>query len=401
MPKRRVLIIAYYTPPLAMGGVQRVTKLAKYLPQFGWQPVILTVKPITYYAYDETLLEDLKEIPLFRSESLDPARLLRLVTKKELPARRRVRKIVTGAVRTLLPIDSKLPWLPFAYHLGKRIIRSYNPDLIFSTAPPFTSHIIGLLLKKKFKLPLILDFRDPYLAFAAPTPVHRSIQRQAFEHVKRAADGVVAVTGKTAEMIGLPAVIVENGYDPADFETRPRKHDTRFTIGYMGAFIEREASLLSFLEAIKRLEGVVLKIAGYVDKNLIAPYGSKVEYTGYLNHRDAISFIKSCDLLWLSTGERTDLAPIPGKFFEYLATGKPIVVTVQNDTEIARYLNEYQAGVVIPPQPDAIYQALHALRTGALAIKPRSVVRFSRQHQASVIAKLFTETVERTGGRFP
>jgi len=221
-----------------MGGVQRVTKLAKYLPRFGWEPVILTVKPIAYYAYDPTLLDDLRDVPIYRAASLDPARLLGLISKKALPARTKPDGIVGRAARYLLPVDSKSPWLPFAYQLGKRIVRSYDPDLIFSTAPPLSAHLVGLFLKKKFNLPLVIDFRDPYLNIVTPTRLHRSIQKYAFQLVKHSADGFVSVTAKFAEALGITAAVIENGFDPADFTVEPETRDTRFTIGYMGAFID-------------------------------------------------------------------------------------------------------------------------------------------------------------------
>ncbi len=392
---RRVLIIAYYTPPLAMGGVQRVTKLAKYLKRFGWEPVLLTVKPIAYYAYDHTLLDDLRDIPIYRAASLDPARLLRLISKKAIPAGTKPEGIFGRAVRFFLPVDSKSPWVPFAYQLGKRIVRSYDPDLIFSTAPPLSAHLVGLLLKKKFNLPLILDFRDPYLNLITPTPLHRSIQEKAFEWAKRSADGFVSVTAKFAEALGIKAVVIENGFDPADFTVEPQKKDARFTIGYMGAFIEREESLISFIQALQRIPGVVLKIAGYVNPSLIAQFGNTVEYCGYLSHRAAIAFIKSCDLLWLTTIERPALPPsMTGKLFEYMATGKPILATVRGENEITQYLRQYRLGIAVPPEPEAIYQAIFAFKAGKLAVKPESISRFSRLYQASVLADFFTLTVE-------
>lgn len=394
---RRVLIIAYYTPPLAMGGVQRVAKLAKYLPRFGWKPIILTVKPIVYYAYDHTLLEDLKNIPLYRAESLDPARLLRLIAPKKINVMRQRQGPLARLVRYFFLIDSKSPWLPFAYSLGKRIVRSYQPHLIFSTSPPLSSHLVGLLLKKKFNIPLILDFRDPYLDIFAPTPFHRFLQRKAFARIKCAADGSVSATKKYAEALGINALVIENGFDPADFTIKPQKRDTRFTIGYMGALIEREENLVSFVQALKGMDDVVLKIAGYVDPSLVTELGNKVEYLGYMNHRAVISFIKSCDLLWLTTIERTTPPPsMTSKFFEYMATGKPILATVRGENEITDYLYQYNLGIAVPPEPEAISEAIRGLRTGRFRFKPKSISRFSRLTQASVLAVLFEKTVSRT-----
>jgi len=163
----------------------------------------------------------------------------------------------------------------------------------------------------------------------------------------------------------------------------------------MGAFIEREKDLTSFAQAVQRIPGVVLKIAGYVNPRLVDQFGTAVECRGYLNHRAAIAFIKSCDLLWLTTIEHPPLPPsMTGKFFEYLATGKPILATVQGENEITQYLRAYRLGIAVPPQPEAIYQAIIAFKTGKLVVKPKSISRFSRLYQASVLADLFNRTVE-------
>ncbi|RMD96362.1 MAG: hypothetical protein D6814_11545, partial [Calditrichaeota bacterium] len=84
---KKILLISYYFPPLGMGGTQRMASFARYLPQFGWQPVVLTVKPIRYYARDPELLKGLEKIQIYRTESMDPLRLAFRLAEK-LPTAR-------------------------------------------------------------------------------------------------------------------------------------------------------------------------------------------------------------------------------------------------------------------------------------------------------------------------
>ena len=118
---RRLLVIAYYTPPLGMSGVMRVTKLCKFLPEAGWQPLILTVKPVAYYGYDPSLLEDLKQAKFFRTETFDANRILNVLRAK---AKRLTPALGSGLgagprlLNYLLFPDSKIGWLPFGSRSG-------------------------------------------------------------------------------------------------------------------------------------------------------------------------------------------------------------------------------------------------------------------------------------------
>ena len=208
----KVLIIAYYTPPLGMSGVMRVTKLAKFLPEFGWQPVILSVKPISYYHYDPDLLNDLKGIKIFRSESLDPARILYRFKKQreiedlydhedirgsrrlqpakpkeernlkvaatdagsavKVPKFLRIKGTGPSVVNYLFFPDAKALWIPFAYRLGKKVIKQEQPTLIFATAPPYSALLLGVYLKHFGKIPLVSDFRDPYPTGLVTPPIY-------------------------------------------------------------------------------------------------------------------------------------------------------------------------------------------------------------------------------------
>lgn len=387
---RRVLIISYYAPPLGMGGVQRIVKFSKYLPYYGWKPIILTVKPITYYAYDETLLQDLKGIPIYRSESLDPARLLYLFSKKRTIS-------IKPSVRPLLNypflLDSKSLWIPFAYQMAKKIHRLYNPDVIFTTSPPFSTHLLGLLLKRRYGTPLISDLRDPFLNIRPPTFLHNWIQKRFFHRLKALSDSFIAVNKRIAKIWDIDALILENGFDPEDFETEPSKKGLRFTIGYMGSLLGREGSLLTLIKALREVK-VVLKIVGRVDENLIKDI-SEIEYYGYLPHSKGIEVMKSCNMLWLTVEKEWMASAVPGKLFEYMGMGLPILATVDEKSEVARYIREYRCGIVAPPKRDRIIEAIKIIKEGKVKIVPKGIERFNRRYQTQRLASFFHSILSR------
>jgi len=387
---RRVLIISYYAPPLGMGGVQRVTKFSKYLPYYGWEPIILTVKPITYYAYDESLLQDLKGIPIYRSESLDPARLLYLFSKKRTGS---IKPLVRPLLHYPFLLDSKSLWIPFAYQMAKKIHRLYSPDIIFTTSPPLSVHLLGLLLKRRYRTPLILDLRDPFLNTRPPTSLHNWIQKKTFYKLRDSSDGFVVVNERIAKIWDIDALILENGFDPEDFRIEPSKRDDRFSIGYIGSLLGREESLLGLKEALKET-GVVLKIVGRVDKSLIKDIRG-IEYYGYLPHSKGIGVMKSCDALWLTVEKEWMASMVPGKLFEYMGIGLPILATVDEKSEIARYIREYRCGIVVPPKRERIVEALKALKEGRIKIAPKGVDRFNRRYQTEKLSSFFCSILDR------
>ena len=129
---KKLLILTYYFPPLGLGGTQRVAKFVKYLPQFGWRPTVVTVKPIAYWALDESLMQDVKEARIIRTESLDPQRLLARLGRTTIQASAGEKRVGVGATinQKLLPFfltpDSKILWRPFALRAVKKLLKNVN-----------------------------------------------------------------------------------------------------------------------------------------------------------------------------------------------------------------------------------------------------------------------------------
>ncbi|MDI6739276.1 MAG: glycosyl transferase family 1, partial [Candidatus Edwardsbacteria bacterium] len=168
---KRLLVLSYYFPPLGMSGVQRVLKLVKYLPRFGWQPVVVTPGFTGTYAYDQDLLAE-AAAPVFRTFSLDPLFLSPQKHDAGLAARR---GFLAWLNHWFIP-DNKIGWIPFAVRAGMRAAQRYPIDAILSSAPPYSSHLAGVILKRALGKPLVSDFRDSWTNYtwvSYPTRFHR------------------------------------------------------------------------------------------------------------------------------------------------------------------------------------------------------------------------------------
>ena len=174
MPLKKVLIITYYWPPAGGPGVQRVLKFAKYLPEFGWQPIILTVENGEYPAIDESLLKEIPQgIKVYKTKSFEPFTIYRkfFSDKKNQPipvgilaqSGGSLKKRIANFIRLnfIIP-DAKIGWKFSAVKEGQKIIDLEKPDLIFSSSPPPTTHLIAKTLAKRNKIKWIADLRDPW-----------------------------------------------------------------------------------------------------------------------------------------------------------------------------------------------------------------------------------------------
>ena len=168
----KVLIVTYYWPPSGGISVQRIVKFSKYMPAFGWEPIILTVDYGSYSQIDQSYLKDIEQIQnVHRAISLEPHWIYNKIrpkqrkssgksTKKSSAGRlTRVIDWVADFIRLNIFIpDARIGWYPGAVREGLKIIAQEKPALIFSTAPPFTSHLIAKKLHQKSGLPWVADF---------------------------------------------------------------------------------------------------------------------------------------------------------------------------------------------------------------------------------------------------
>jgi len=369
---RSVLIIAYYFPPMGLSGVQRTLKFAKYLPQFGWQPTILTVTPTGYYAQDYTLLEELhpRHIELERVGSLDPNRLFRRKGIVKMPSER-WRKILTFISDTFFIPDNKIGWKRKAVKAAEELFKKKNFDVIYATAPPFTDFLIGLELHNKMHKPLVIDYRDPWHEYPYkyyPTPLHKLWNYKLEKKVLQASSRILVTSRRTKELILKrfkflqynDVTILSHGFDPADLIDDPKIHvekSKRLRFAHAGVFYG-DRTPRHFLLALKDVfasrpqlkDQIELVLAGNLQDEhvkLIKSLGleGNVTILGYLDHKHCIAQLKSADVLWLTLNN--DMQS-PGKLYEYLGVRKPIFACC-TDGFVRQTLDEAGGNIIVPP----------------------------------------------------
>ncbi|MBI4726472.1 glycosyltransferase [candidate division TA06 bacterium] len=344
---KNLLILSYYYPPLGLSGVQRTVKFVKYLPQFGWNPMIITPHPRGSYVYDPSLSEEVKQARVFPTFSLDP---LYFLPSKRRPSLTNSPELGSSINRWFIP-DNKLGWVPFAVKAALQASRLNNIDAIYSTAPPYSSHLAAVFLKKLLQKPLVTDFRDAWTDYtwaSHPTPFHHHVDLGLEAWVLKNSDAVIAVNDEIINGLrrAHPNVapgkfrLISHGYDPADFAVEARTGGENFRIAYAGTFIKNR-SPMPLLEALKILQDqnpilldkLKISFVGTFrpgDAALVAGSGfaDKIDFWGYLPHRESVSVLMQANLLWLVMGPEETANVTPGKLFEYLGAQKPILASI-------------------------------------------------------------------------
>lgn len=416
---KKALLFAYYFPPLGMGGTQRVAKFVKYLPHFNWQPVVVTVKDVAYYAYDESFNEEIKNATVYRTGSLDPQRLLYLISRKNRPvasepsiARQRKKPSILSFFN--LP-DLKILWLPFALVKGMQILRSDQIDCILTSSPPHSAHLIGLILKKIFGKTWIADFRDGWVGGnfqAEPTRFHSWLNFRLQSLICKKADRIVTVSNKLAENLARETGsdlakyhVITNGYDEEDLQgVDVKKESSSFKIVHCGALTDT-APVTTFLQAVAALIKKRPEIENrlqiqFVGATLTPDPEKKVnelrlqhlaEFTGYVPHAVALQHLLRADLLLYTIKDSAGADFIPGKTFEYLASKKP-VLAIGPPVEGMRLIEKHRRGAAFAHADvdlicDEIIRQIEAPEEN-LKFADDDIKGYSRKNLTKVLAKL-------------
>lgn len=424
--QRRVLVIAYYFPPMGLSGVQRTLKFVKYLPQFGWQPTVLTVLPRAYYATDESLLEDLagRDVRIERTGAAGPGKYLSRKPEIRLPAEW-TRKLLSRVSDTIFIPDNKRGWLRTAVAHGVRLARERPFDLIFATAPPFTDFLIGRELKKRLNIPLVLDYRDPWVDYPFkfyPTPVHKWLNVRGERSALKASSHVITTNRRVKELILRrhrfltynDIEILPQGYDPEDFQraaalpgsATPRKPQA-MRITYAGVFWE-DRRPDHFLRALAdifrdrpklrgRIEAVFVGHFRDENRKIVNRLGLQDSVTtlGYLPHVECTRELAASDVLWMIVG---DDRGSPGKTYEYIGARKP-VLALAPDGFLKATVQEAGGIVVRPDDVAGIRQAIEGYyaqwERHALQGPPDAVVaKYSRVALTGALVRSFESLLE-------
>lgn len=397
---KRVLMVAFHFPPLhGSSGIQRTLKFAKYLPENSWEPLVLTAHPRAYAHTGSDQLDDLpRGTVVRRAFACDAARQLAIFGR--YPG-------------WLAQPDRWISWAAGAIPAGLLMIRRYRPQLIWSTYPIATAHVIGHALQRLSGLPWIADFRDPMLdEYYPPDPLTRRVRRRIETRtLQRCAAAVVTTPGVLRryreQYPAAKCTLIENGYDEADFAQLPVQHPAaqRFTLLHSGLIYPSERDPSAFLQAVGELarDGrlhatrfrTVLRAPGHEEwlKARIAHYGAAdiVELAPHLGYRDALADMAHADgLLVLQAANCNE--QIPAKLYEYLRLRRPLLgltdaggdtaATLRaagidtiapldsvNDIKrvLLRFIEDAQAGIAPLPSAPSVAACSRSMRTAQLA----------------------------------
>ncbi|HTX17897.1 MAG TPA: glycosyltransferase [Bacteroidota bacterium] len=433
---RKCLIVTYYFPPSGGPGVQRVFKFVRYLPDYGWEPVVLTVKDGDYPARDESLLKEIpSSLKVYRTSILEPYDIYRRVTGKKpgtavdvnnIPKKGEKKSLVESAAEfvraTLFIPDARVGWLLNAVREAKRIIRREKIEMIYSSSPPYTCALIGRNAHRATGIPWVAGFRDPWTGFLStpnrwllPRALDRHLERSCFEEATRVE---VAWQGILKDMHAkypeIPVDKVEhlpNGFDSADFPRVPFLRNDKFTVTYAGSMYGVR-NPKTFLTAVANLirsgkvdpRKVRMKFIGRFGAEVLEMFQEPtvagcIETIPYLPHGESIRHLMTSDALLLVVDEYAGGEEIvPGKVFEYIGAGRPII-GIAHEGAIAALLRSTRTGLVAHndniPAIEAVFLEYYG---DYLYNKPahhpdrEAVAQFERRKITGRLARLFDES---------
>ena len=386
---RRVLVIAYYFPPMGLSGVQRTLKFVKYLPQFGWLPTVLTVEPVGYFAHDDSLLDELanRNVRIVRTPAAGPGKVFAKKEVVKLPSER-IRKFLSRISDTFFIPDNKIGWKKKAVAQALALHRETPFDLIFATAPPFTDLMIGAQIKATINKPVVFDYRDPWIEYPFkfyPTPLHKAWHITLERKALRKSSHVVTTNRRVKELLikRYPFLtyndidIIPQGYDPEDFQSNagstPAVYAGRVNpalgkmrITYAGIFWEDRVPDY-FLQALHDLFQEKPQLRGRIEAWFIGSFREEnlklvqklglqdtVTILSYMPHQECVNHLMASDILWMIVG---DDVGSPGKVYEYIGAGKPILGCVP-DGFLKNTILEAGGTVVRPDDVAGIRRAI-------------------------------------------
>lgn len=430
---KNLLVITYYFPPSGGPGVQRVLKHIKYLPSYGWNPIVFTVRNADYPAFDYSLLDEIpSNIKVVRSKIIEPYNLYRKLTgkktgepvdvniiKKEgtkLSLRERFVEFIRG---TFFIPDARIGWYFTGKSELKQLLKEQPISAIYSSSPPYTCSLIANYAKKKLKVPWIAGFRDPWTEFIQAPPrwflpkyIDKSMEKNVFHN----ADAIeVAWLGIQKDALNkypdLPSnkfVHIPNGFDSEDYPQFKMKSNEVFTLTYTGSMYGKrnpkalfDAIELLLTEGKIRKEDFILNFIGRFGQEVhqmteTTSFNERINRINYIPHNESIQKLMESDALLLIVDESKESEEIvPGKVYEYLGTYKPLLVIAPEKGAIADLIKETGAGKVahqsnVKSIADNFLQLFHFWKTGNQldTLNPQVIQRYERKESARKLAQL-------------
>lgn len=354
---KKVLFVSFFSPPTGSGGGERVTKLLKYLDSF--EKYLLT-SDYTTYRYKDDSSRIPNNVKVYRVLFKDPRIFILKIIYKFLKKGKSVEKdiiekyrIIPQSLATRIRLslfipDDKIRWVKDSKKVSEKIVDENKIDLVITSGPPHSTHLVGLNLKRKKKIKWVMDLRDlwsenPFVFYPKRAKV---LNFKLEEKCLKECDLIIVVTNSFKKVLlekfnflsEDKIKVVHNGFDRKDFEIEPKKL-SGFSITYTGSFYSLQTPVF-FLKAIKELIDENKEFKKELKINILSPFEENVKrvvkelslndyifLSGFMPHKEALSYVLGSNLLFLFLGKGGE-ATIPQKTFEYLGSGKRILATV-------------------------------------------------------------------------
>jgi glycosyltransferase involved in cell wall biosynthesis len=396
LSRSRILIVSYLFPPAGGIAVQRSLCLARYLADAGHEVHILKAKttgPVcdpglarrvppsvcVHEAFTPEIPFALRHKLWARLSGSRPNGSSRPATQPPTPNRFSIKRLIVRGIKRLLCPEPEILWLPFALRKARKVIRRNSIDYVLVTVPPFSLLVLGTTLKRVFpSITLVSDFRDEWLSFYLKDFEFQNSEytRRRAESIERdvveASDLVVAVNASSCSVIrnrypdepDEKFTFVPNGYDPDAFaDFTPRAHNLPRMIVTHAGTVYKTATPVFYLEA---LEGVAPDIRASIETRFVGRISdgekatlegrsSAIRVVGFVPQAEALKFMEETDYLLMTM---TNAISVPGKLYEYMAAGKPILAITPAGSEVDMVLRETCCGISASPDDPAAIKAM-------------------------------------------
>ena len=428
---KKVLIITYYWPPSGGAGVQRWLKFVKYLREFGWEPVIYTPLNPGFSLIDESLVIDIPEgVEVVKRAIWEPYGFYRKITGQKNEANINTgflthkepngffEKLSIWVRGNLFIPDARRFWIGPSTRYLIKYLKKNRVDAIVSTGPPHSMHMIGLKIRKKTALPWIADFRDPWTDFdfykdmkisGWADRTHKRLELQTITECS----AVVVVSNDMKvnyeKMGGRNVNLITNGYDADDIDSTVVLRDVKFSISHIGSLPPNRNPKLLW-RALSELcdtiptfrEDLEIKLVGQVDESVLSDLkmlnlNQQLNHISYVPHNQVSELMKKSSVLLLAINNSSNAKGIlTGKFFEYLASGRPILAIGPKSGDAAQILQDSGAGEIVDYDENMrIVEVIRALYEkylqNDLKNNPKGIEKYSRKNLTADLAAILNK----------
>ncbi len=429
---KRVLLITYYWPPSGGAGVQRVLKMVKYFREFGWEPVVYTAENAAYPVLDTSLAQDVPAgQEVIEGPIWEPYELYRRFTGQT--GQKRVysgfmtegkkpslaQRLSVWMRGNLFIPDARRFWIRPSVKRLRREVPRLDVQAILSSGPPHSVHLIAKGVKQATGLPWVADFRDPWtnidfydqlMLTRWADRLHHRLEASVIQQCDRLVTVSWTWADEFREMGGGDKVrLITNGFDPADFDFEAVQPDPEFVINHIGYLnADRNHPVLWQVlgdmcredEAFAR--DLKLRFIGKTDQVLFNDLrqqglADKAEAQDYVPHEEVLGYLPRAQVLLLLINDTPNvMGVIPGKIYEYLASGRPVLAIGPPEGDSARIIRETGAGQAChfgdyAGMRRAIEGMYQQYRAGQLQVSAEAIDRFSRRTATGQMAALLDE----------